>query len=64
MGTAAISYLRRDLEQYALALRRVANLASVFFIDSSISRMDYIQEIENVIIDITRRFNSTFDINQ
>ncbi|MDU6683905.1 MAG: DUF4225 domain-containing protein [Enterobacteriaceae bacterium] len=64
MGTAAISYLRRDLEQYALALRRVANLASVFFIDSSISRMDYIQEIENVIIDITRRFNSTFDINE
>ena len=64
MGTAAISYLRRDLEQYALALRLVANLASVFFIDSSISRMDYIQEIENVIIDITRRFNSTFDINE
>lgn len=64
MGTAAISHFRRDLDHYALALRRVANLASIFFIESSISRMDYIQEIENVISDITRRFNSTFDINE
>jgi hypothetical protein len=64
MGTAAISYLRIDLEHYALALRRVANLGATFFIKSTLSRMEYIQEIEDLIIGITRQFNSTFDVNE
>lgn len=64
MGTAAISYLRIDLERYALALRRVANLGSTFFIKSTLTRMEYIQEIEDLIKEITRQFNSTFDINE
>ncbi len=64
MGTAAISYLRIDLERYALALRRVANLGSTFFIKSTLTRMEYIQEIEDFINEVTRKFHSSFDINE
>lgn len=64
MGTAAISYLRIDLERYALALRRVANLGATFFIKSTLTRMEYIHEIEDLIKEITRQFNSTFDVNE
>ncbi|WP_437434150.1 hypothetical protein [Yokenella regensburgei] len=64
MGTAAIIYLRIDLERYALALCCVANLGATFFIKSTLSRMEYIQEIGNLITEITKEFNLTSDVNE
>ena len=64
MGTAAIAHLKYDLDNHAIDLKRIATLASSYFIESYQLRKEYLREIDNFINDINRRFRSTFDINE
>lgn len=63
MGTAAIAHLKYDLDRYALDLKRIATLASSYFIENYQVRREYLREVEEFINDINRRFRNTFDIN-
>lgn len=62
--TSAYAHLKYDLDNYASALRRIATLASSFFFTGKLTRMEYLKEIEDVILNIERRFHSTFDVNE
>jgi len=62
--TSAYAHLKYDLDYYASALRRIATLASSFFFTGKLTRMEYLKEIEDVILNIERRFHSTFDVNE
>lgn len=64
MGTSAISHLKYDLDNYAIALKRVANLAASFFLEDAIIRMKYIKEIDDYINEMNYRFQQTFDPNE
>ncbi|VTR32676.1 Uncharacterised protein [Serratia fonticola] len=63
MGTAAIAHLKYDLDRHAVDLRRIATLASAYFIENYQIRREYLREVDDFISDINRRFKSTFDIN-
>lgn len=64
MGTSAISHLKYDLDNYAVALKRVANLAAGFFLEDAIIRMNYLKEIDDYINEMNYRFHQTFDPNE
>jgi len=64
MGTSAISHLKYDLDNYAVALKRVANLASSFFLEDAIIRMNYLKEIDDYVNEMNYRFHQTFDPNE
>lgn len=64
MGTAAIAHLKYDLDRHAVDLRRIATLASAYFIENHQIRREYLREVDGFISDINRRFKSTFDINE
>lgn len=64
MGTSAIAHLKYDLDKYVVDLKRIATLASTFFIENYHIRREYLREIDEYINDINRRFRSTFDVNE
>lgn len=64
MGAPVYSHQRYSLNNHASNLRRIATLASTFFIKDKIIRLDYLKEIEAIIDNITTRFNMTFDVNE
>ncbi|AYM91404.1 DUF4225 domain-containing protein [Serratia sp. 3ACOL1] len=64
MGTTAIAHLKYDLDRHAVDLKRVATLASAYFIENYQIRREYLREVDEFINDINRRFKSTFDINE
>ncbi|MCS3601457.1 hypothetical protein M2371_000643 [Buttiauxella sp. BIGb0471] len=64
MGTSAISHLKYDMDNYVVALKRVANLAASFFLEDAIIRMNYLKEIDDYIIEMNYRFHQTLDPNE
>jgi len=64
MGTSAISHLKYDLDNYVVALKRVANLAASFFLEDAIIRMNYLKEIDDYINEMNYRFHQTLDPNE
>lgn len=64
MGTAAISHLKYDLDRHALDLRRIATLASSYFIENYQVRREYLRDVDEFINHINTRFRNTFDINE
>ncbi len=45
-------------------LKRVATLASAYFIENYQISREYLREVDEFINDINKRFKSTFDINE
>ncbi len=64
MGTAAIAHLKYDLDNYVVALKRVANLAAAFLFEDPIIKMSYLKEIDDYVNDMNYRFHQTFDTNE
>lgn len=64
MGTAAIAHLKYDLDNYVVALKRVANLAAAFLFEDPIIKMNYLKEIDDYVNDMNYRFHQTFDTNE
>ncbi|CAI1678945.1 MULTISPECIES: DUF4225 domain-containing protein [Serratia] len=64
MGTTAIAHLKYDLDRHAVDLRRIATLASAYFMPDYQTRREYLREVEEFINNINRRFKNTFDINE
>jgi hypothetical protein len=64
MGTAAIAHLKYDLDRHAVDLRRIATLASTYFLENYQVRREYLREVDEFINSINMRFKNTFDINE
>ncbi|KYK11404.1 hypothetical protein AVJ25_03630 [Yersinia pestis] len=47
MGTSAIAHFKYDLDKHATSLRRVASLASTFFLKDPFIKSDYLREVED-----------------
>lgn len=45
MGTAAIAHLKYDLDRHAVDLRRIATLASAYFIENYQIRREYLRKL-------------------
>lgn len=55
---SALTNLRYDLNNYIVELRRISNLAATFLMKSDITKMQYLNDIENDIFDYETRFNN------
>lgn len=55
---SALTNLRYDLNNYIVELRRISNLAATFLMKSDITKMQYLNDIENDIFDYGTRFNN------
>lgn len=55
---SALTNLRYDLNNYIVELRRISNLAATFLMKSDITKMQYLNDIENGIFDYETRFNN------
>lgn len=55
---SAMTNLRYDLNNYIVELRRISNLAATFLMKSDITKMQYLNDIENDIFDYETRFNN------
>ncbi|WP_114193531.1 DUF4225 domain-containing protein [Edaphovirga cremea] len=64
MGTTAIAHLKYDLDRHAVDLKRIATLASTYFIENYQIRREYLREVDDFINDVNRRFRNTFDVNE
>ncbi|MFT2790332.1 DUF4225 domain-containing protein [Serratia sp. T13T92] len=64
MGTTAIAHLKYDLDRHATDLRRIATLASAYFMPDYQTRREYLRQVEEFINNINRKFKNTFDINE
>ena len=55
---SALTNLRYDLNNYIVELRRISNLAATFLMKSDITKMQYLNDIENDIFDYETKFNN------
>ncbi|HDR2159148.1 TPA: DUF4225 domain-containing protein [Enterobacter cancerogenus] len=55
---SALTNLRYDLNNYIVELRRISNLAATFLMKSDMTKIQYLNDIENDIFDYETRFNN------
>jgi hypothetical protein len=64
MGTTAIAHLKYDLDRHAVDLKRIATLASAYFMNDYQTRREYLRQVDEFINNINRKFKNTFDVNE
>lgn len=61
---SALANLRYDLNKYIVELRRVSNLAATFLMKNELTKLGYLNDIENGINDFEFRFNNERNPNK